>query len=461
MALLLVGRITLGDRPFSGWSPALAVATGALALLAAWTLLSAGWSGAPSRAMIEFDRALAYVLVLAFMGSFATRAGNLDRVLGWVALVIAAVAVAALITRLYPVTFPTGAGKSPARLEFPVTYWNALGVFCAIGSVLALHCTAGARQPAAVRVLAAGALPVLATTLYFTFSRGGIVAAAIGVVAYVALAHPRRLPVALLASAIPTFVAVRVAYGADGLATEEYARFTGQAADVTLAVAACALGAMALRALGLLADRRLDRGPSEPPHAADGAGGRRRGRVPRRRRRGRRGRRAEPPGGPLGRGVHGRHHPEQRRRARPPGRGARQRPRRALARGLGRLPRRAADRHGRGHVPARVGPRAPDPAERHGRPFPLRRGARRARPAGPGLPARRPRGSAGRRGAPAVRAGAARARRLPGRGSRAARPRGARLGLGDARPVRLVLRRGGRRVRGARRARAGHGRRGD
>jgi hypothetical protein len=258
MALLLVGRITLADRPFAGWSAPLAIAAGALAVLAGWTLLSASWSDAPARAMVEFDRTLAYVLVLCFMGTFVARAGDLDHVLRWVALAICGLAAAALVTRLYPATFPTNLGKAPSRLAFPLTYWNALGVFCAIGITLALHCTAGARMGAAARILGAGALPVVATTLYFTFSRGAIAAAAIGVVAYAVLAHPRRLPVALLAAGVPVLLALHAAYDAAGLATADFERFPAEAHDVTAWVAGAALAAMALRALGLLADRRID-----------------------------------------------------------------------------------------------------------------------------------------------------------------------------------------------------------
>ena len=44
--------------PLGGCSP----------LFAAWTLLSALWSDAAGRALVEFDRALLYVLVFAFFG---------------------------------------------------------------------------------------------------------------------------------------------------------------------------------------------------------------------------------------------------------------------------------------------------------------------------------------------------------------------------------------------------------
>ncbi len=129
-------------------------------------------------------------------------------------------------------------------------------MLCALGITLALHCTAGARHGAAVRVLAAGALPALATTLYLTFSRGGLVAALLGIVVYAVVAHPRRLPLALLAAGLPTAVAVKAAYDADGLATGELVAGEGQ--RVALVVLACTIGAIALRALGCLADRRID-----------------------------------------------------------------------------------------------------------------------------------------------------------------------------------------------------------
>lgn len=256
LAVLLVGRVTVGRTPFAGWSPALALTAGALGLLATWTLLSALWSDAPFRALSEFDRTLAYTLLLCLMGSFATRVGDLDRALKLVAAVFAIIAGAALATRLYPDVFTTNPGKVPSRLAFPLTYWNALGVACAVGLTLALHCAAGARQGVAARVLGAGALPVLATTLYLTFSRGGILAAALGVVLYIVLAHPRRLPMALLAGGIPTVIAVKAAYDADALATGR--NVAGEAHDVALVVIACTLGAMLLRALCVLADRRID-----------------------------------------------------------------------------------------------------------------------------------------------------------------------------------------------------------
>jgi hypothetical protein len=121
LALLLVGRVTLGRTPFAGWSPALAAVAGALALLAGWTLMSAMWSDAPFRALSEFDRTLAYTLVVCLIGSFASRRGDLDQALRALTGVFALVAAAALVTRFFPDAFPIAAqGKEPSRLASPL-----------------------------------------------------------------------------------------------------------------------------------------------------------------------------------------------------------------------------------------------------------------------------------------------------------------------------------------------------
>jgi hypothetical protein len=92
VALLL--RITSAARPFEGWSAPLAVSAGSLTLFAVWTLASAAWSHSPVRALVEFDRALLYVLVLVLVGSRARTGGGLSAVLRWVwiAIVIACAA---------------------------------------------------------------------------------------------------------------------------------------------------------------------------------------------------------------------------------------------------------------------------------------------------------------------------------------------------------------------------------
>src|SRR3954470_18453900 len=172
LALALVLRVTLAERPFEGFSPALALAFGALAGFAVWQLVSTAWSDAPVRSLAEFDRTLLYTLVLVLTGSAAARVGDLAMLLRSTAAAFIAMSVAGLLTRLAPGTFRISAGFLPERLAFPITYWNAMGIACALGILLALHLSASGVEHPVVRVLAAAALPMLGVTLYLTFSRG-------------------------------------------------------------------------------------------------------------------------------------------------------------------------------------------------------------------------------------------------------------------------------------------------
>ena len=67
--------------------------------------------------------------------------------LRWTAAAFAAIALAGLLTRLLPDTFPISAGFLPERVSFPLTYWNAMGIACAVGALLALHLTSSGREP--------------------------------------------------------------------------------------------------------------------------------------------------------------------------------------------------------------------------------------------------------------------------------------------------------------------------
>src|SRR4051794_28028452 len=212
-ALALVIRVSVVPRPFAGFSAWSAVMAGALALFGAWILLSAQWSHSPGRATVEFGRLLAYLLVLVLCASLAPWARRLDWAIRGVALAIGVICVAALITRLRPDVW-SEQGILGGRLDFPITYWNALGMLAGVGGVLGLHLSASEREAWPVRVVAAALPPIAACTVYFTLSRGGIAAAAIGVVAYLLLGFSRATPAALVAIVPPTIIAVSRAYDA-------------------------------------------------------------------------------------------------------------------------------------------------------------------------------------------------------------------------------------------------------
>jgi hypothetical protein len=261
LAVALLLQSTLARRPFAGWSPTATVVAVAGVGLACWVLLSAGWSDAPARALLEFDRVLLYLLAFVLLALVARRAGDLAVLLRWTLLAIVAAAVVGLATRLLPDAFGAVSQIEPARLSYPLTYWNAMSVCCALGAVLALHAASGEHEPPWMRVLAAAALPILALGIYFPLSRGGIATAVVGVLAYIVLARPRLLLVTALTAGPPTAVAVVSAYGAGVVTSARYFAGGGPAEGhrVAIVLVACSVAAGLLRLVALSLDRRLSR----------------------------------------------------------------------------------------------------------------------------------------------------------------------------------------------------------
>jgi O-Antigen ligase len=263
LCIALALRVTMATDPFEGVGLGTAVAWGALALFALLTLLSQYWSHAPGRALVEFDRVLVYLLMMVLLGTVAHTRTRLVWILRALALAIIVICACGLITRLLPHVWPTTPELASNRLSFPLTYWNALGVLGAVGVVLCLHFSSDPSESAVIRVCAAAAIPLVATTIYFTFSRGGIAAALIGVVLYVLIARPRALLSAILAAGPTAAVAVDIAYHANVLATPTPTVAAGiaQGRHVALALLICTGVAGAVRggliALGL--DQRLQR----------------------------------------------------------------------------------------------------------------------------------------------------------------------------------------------------------
>jgi O-antigen ligase len=261
LALVLVLRATLAERPlagFSGWSISIAVPLG---LFAVWMLLSGLWSDAPARALLEFQRPLLYLLTFLLFASLSRTPERLRWMLRGLALGIVVVCTVALITRLAPDVWPTRPNFARDRLSYPLTYWNALGLLAALGLTLCLHLSASTREPAPVKVAGAALIPVLVTTLFFTFSRGAIAAALLAAVAYVVIGRSRGLVGALAAALPAATIAVSAAYGADALGSGNptVPDAISQGHHLALIVALCALGAGVVRAVLLPLDGFLMR----------------------------------------------------------------------------------------------------------------------------------------------------------------------------------------------------------
>jgi hypothetical protein len=259
LAIVLTVRITIGERPWGAVSAGFVAGAAALGLLAAWTLVSATWSDAPARAIVEYDRVLLYLLAFVVVGSLGRSPDRLRWATRGLAFAAFVVCLCGLITRLAPDVWTIPIAVAEDRLNYPVGYWNALGLLAAIGLLLAFALTCDDREHPVVRVLGAAASPVLATTLLLTFSRGASAAGAVGLLVLLVAGRPRALLSGALVAVPAVTVAGMSAYRADLLASlhPTTAAATAQGHDVALVVAVCSVLAAVARAALLPVDRRV------------------------------------------------------------------------------------------------------------------------------------------------------------------------------------------------------------
>ena len=223
-----------------------------LGAFALWTGLSALWAASPEKAFNEFDRVFLFLAVFTLAVVAAPR-GSARRWLAGLALGLTAVAVIALVSRLFPHSFgdttqlaqvfPTAS----KRLSFPVDYWNGLATLVALAIPCLLYFAAESR--AVVRGLAVAPLPALTATLYLTSSRGGWVAAAIAIVVLMALTSRRWATAgALLIGGAASAGAVAVLLSRDELVdsplTSSVAESQGRSAALLIA-GLCAVAGVA------------------------------------------------------------------------------------------------------------------------------------------------------------------------------------------------------------------------
>ncbi len=255
-------RMLLAGVPLAGSSRLLALGVGSLALYTLLTLLSGTWSHAPGVARVEFDLPLVYLLTMITFGLIGRTRARLRWILRGLAVAALIVSGAGLITRLLPHVWPISPTLANNRLSFPVTYWNVEGLVAALGIGVCLHLSSDLREPPLSRILGAGAIPILASTMLFTFSRGAIGTCFIVLAVYVLLGRPRGLVSSVVAIAPAAAVAIKASLDANLLArlnpTTPDAVIQGH--HVAVVVGLCTAGAIGVRALlALLVDGQLRR----------------------------------------------------------------------------------------------------------------------------------------------------------------------------------------------------------
>ena len=206
--------IGLGVWPRARVPRAAWIVAGLLAAFAVWTFASIWWAKSPEEAFVEFNRGTMYFAIL-LIAVFAGTRGNMRRWADGLAGAVAAIAVVALVSRLFPSTFslqgfPTFLPGAATRLSFPIGYWNGLGIFVGFAYPLWLGLVLRATRWW-TRVLALMPFPSLAAVVYLTSSRGGVAAACVGAIVFLATTTRRWKAVgALLASAGGSAAAISV-----------------------------------------------------------------------------------------------------------------------------------------------------------------------------------------------------------------------------------------------------------
>jgi hypothetical protein len=220
----------------------------ALALLAfsAWGLLSARWSPSATEPLLQSQRTLVYVAAL-LAALLLARSRSYSALLAGTWCAITLVCIYSLLTRLVPDRLGFVDTLAGYRLEQPLGYWNSLGVFAAIGTLLALGFAARSRR-ATVRALAAASTVPLVSVLYFTFSRGSWISLGFGLLVVLAFDRRRLQLITLLLVVSPwPAIAVRHASGSEpltrlgtGLAAAAHAGHRFLLVEVGLSAAAAA-----------------------------------------------------------------------------------------------------------------------------------------------------------------------------------------------------------------------------
>ena len=201
-ALLLA--LGLGVWPRARLPRAAVIVAGLLGAFAVWTFLSIFWAESAENAFTEFNRVTLYLAIYLIAVCAGTRA-TLERWANGLGIGVTAIAVVALVSRLFPSTFSLQGfvtflpGALP-RLSFPIGYWNGLAMFIAFAYPLWLGVATKARtwwqQAAAVTPF-----PALAAVIYLTSSRGGVAVAVVGTAVYLATTGKRWAALGAFAAA--------------------------------------------------------------------------------------------------------------------------------------------------------------------------------------------------------------------------------------------------------------------
>jgi O-antigen ligase len=255
--LVVVGLLVLGAASATSLKRPFYVTAGSILGLSLLSAISSFWSGSIELSVIEADRVLVYLSFFLAAFLIAQTSQRRQRFAEGLVISIAVVALLGLGSRLVPhvLQVSDSLGTGP-RLRYPLGYWNANGAMFGIGIALLLWSSRQAAS-AVLRWLSLAAMPAMLLALYFTYSRGGLLALLVAAGCLIALSRDRLWLISTLAiaalGALPAVLAVQSRRDlADNLPTPAV---VGQGVTVLLIL----LAGIALSLVLFAALRRLER----------------------------------------------------------------------------------------------------------------------------------------------------------------------------------------------------------
>jgi hypothetical protein len=221
LVLGAAGRAILG-KPFY-WG------SGLILGFAIWSAISSLWSGSVELSVAEADRVLVYLGVFLAAFLLAQTDQRRQRFGEGIAIALTGVVLLALASRVLPGVFDLSAQKeSGSHLRYPLAYWNAVGIFCAMTTLMLLWMTRRSLVPW-LRWFAAAAIPPVFLALYLTYSRGGILVLVVAGALLLALSTDRLWMLATgLSGVVGVLPAVLYVSTHSGIANNNESSYAGQ-----------------------------------------------------------------------------------------------------------------------------------------------------------------------------------------------------------------------------------------
>ena len=206
-----------GVRTYGLWPVGLLLAFTAL------TALSSVWSVQPDASFRDAGRMLAYSGVFGAAVVLAhVVPARWPALLGGLTLAAVVVCAYALLTKVFP--HQLDANDVYARLRAPYSYWNAIGLTAAMGAIGCMWLGSRRAGHALLTALAYPAMGLMLVTLMLAYSRGALLALALGLALWFCIVPLRlRGAAVLIAGGIAAAVVVSWDFSTHALSAEDVA----------------------------------------------------------------------------------------------------------------------------------------------------------------------------------------------------------------------------------------------